>query len=170
MYTISSQEAQLVESHIKRIFEAPSVKARAEAVRRLFVEELDFHPADRQISLASAPNTVVLPADVHHVASLDTAHVVYVALDIQGIERVRKAEAAEAAKLISRQLDGDLLLVFTNSSVSQLHFIYPSFEGKRPTLRRMIVERYLPQRTAIQQIANIYHQWREKQSIHIALE
>ncbi len=170
MYTLNSQEAQVVASHIKRIFEVTSVKARAEAVRRLFVEELDFHPADRQISLASASNTVVLPKDAHHVASLDTAHVVYVALNIQGIERVRKAEVAEAAKLISRQLGGDLLLIFTNSSISQLHLIYPSFEGKRPTLRRMIVERYLPQRTAIQQIANIYFQWREKQSIHFALE
>ena len=83
---------------------------------------------------------------------------------------VRKAEAAEAAKLIARQLGGDLLLVFTNSSISQLHLIYPTFEGKRPTLRRMVVERYLPQRTAIQQIANIYHQWRIEGSIHTALE
>ena len=34
----------------------------------------------------------------------------------------------------------------------------------------MVVERDLPRRTAIQQIANIYHQWQEKDSIHIALE
>ena len=146
------------------------MKARAEGVRRLFVERLDFHPADRQISLASASGTVTLPADALHVASRDTAHVVYVALNIQGVERVRKAEAAEAAKLISNQLGGDLLLIFTNTSISQLHLIYPTFVGKRPTLRRMVVERYLPQRTAIQQIAKIYHHWREKNSIHFALE
>ncbi|MDE0630486.1 MAG: Eco57I restriction-modification methylase domain-containing protein [Caldilineaceae bacterium] len=170
MYTLNAQEARVVASHIKRIFEAPSVNARAEAVRRLFVEELDFHPADRQISLASASNTVVLPEDAHHVASLDTAHVVYVALNIQGVERVRKAEAAEAAKLISSQLGGDLLLIFTNTSISQLHLIYPTFVGKRPTLRRMIVERDLPQRTAMEQIAKIHCHWREKNSIHFALE
>ena len=170
MYTVNAQEAQAVASHINLIFEAPSVKARAEGVRRLFVEELDFHPADRQISLASASGTVTLPADAHHVASLDTAHVVYVALKIQGTERVRKAEAAEAAKLISRQLDGDLLLIFTNTSISQLHFVYPTFAGSRPTLRRMVVERDLPQRTAIEQIANIYHRRKEEHSIHIALE
>lgn len=170
MYALNPQEAQVVANHIKRIFQAPSVQARAEEVGRLFVERLDFHPADRRISLAGAPRTVTLPANAHHVASLDTAHVVFVALDIQGVERVRKAEAAEAAKLIARQLDGDLLLVFTNTSISQLHLIYPTFEGSRPTLRRMVVERDLPQRTAIQQIANIYRQWQETDSIHIALE
>ena len=159
-----------VRSHIERIFEAPSAKTRAEAVGRLFVEELDFHPADREVSLAGAPKRVTLPSDAYHVASLDTAHVVYVALNIPGIERVRKAEAAEAARLISEQIDGDLLLIFTNTLISQLHLIYPTFVGKRPTLRRMVVERYLPQRTAIQQIANIYHQSLEKESIHIALE
>ena len=170
MYTVNPQEAQAVLNHIKRIFESSSVHSRAEAVGRLFVERLDFHPASGKISLASAPSTVTLPSDAHHVASLDSAHVVYVALAIQGVERVRKAEAAEAAKLISRQLGGDLLLVFTNTSISQLHLIYPTFEGRRPTLRRMVVERDLPQRTAIQQIVNIYHQWQEKDSIHIALE
>ena len=170
MYTVNPQEAQVVENHIKRIFESPSVHSRAEAVRSLFVERLDFHPASRKINLANAAGTVILPLDAHHVASLDTAHVVYVALNIPGIERVRKAEAAEAAKLISRQLGGDLLLVFTNTSINQLHLIYPTFKGNRPTLRRMVVERDLPQRTAIQQIANIYHQWQGNDSIHIALE
>lgn len=170
MYRVNPQEAQIVENHIKKIFESPSVRERAGAVGRLFVEALDFGPADRRISLANARGPVILPEDAHHVASLDTAHVVYVALDISETDRVRKAEAAEAARLISRQLDGDLLLVFTNSSSSQLHLIYPSFEGKRPTLRRMVVERYLPRRTAIEQIANIYNQWKEKDSIHLALE
>ena len=108
MYTVNPQEAQAVERHIKRIFESPSVQARAEAVGRLFVEELDFQPAARSIPLANTLKGVSLPADALHLASLDTAHVVYVALDIQGIDRVRKAEAAEAAKLISRQLGGDL--------------------------------------------------------------
>ena len=170
MYTVNPREARAVERHIKRIFESPSVQARAEAIGRLFVEELDFRRAEGRINLADAPGTVTLPTVAHHVASLDTAHVVYVALKIGETDRVRKAEAAEAAKLISRQLDGDLLLVFTNTSISQLHLIYPTFEGKRPTLRRMVVERYLPQRTAVQQIATIYHQWQEKGSIHLALE
>ena len=116
MYRVNPQEAQIVENHIKKIFESLSVRERAAEVGRLFVEALDFGPADRRISLANARGPVILPEDAHHVASLDTAHVVYVALDISETDRVRKAEAAEAARLISRQLDGDLLLVFTNTS------------------------------------------------------
>ena len=92
------------------------------------------------------------------------------ALDPPDTDRVRRAEAAAAAKLISDQLAGDLLLVFTNRSDSQLHFIYPTFAGARPILRRMIVERDLPRRTAVQQIANIYWHWRDRGSIHAALE
>ena len=170
MYDVTPEEAHAVERHMRRIFASSSVKARAEAVGRLFVERLDFYAVDRRISLANTPGTVFLPTDAHHVASLDTAHVVYVALDIGEIDRVRKAEAAEAAKLISNQLGGDLLLVVTNTSCSQLHLIYPTHEDKRPTLRRMVVERDLPRRTAIEQIANIYQLWQEKDSIHIALE
>ena len=170
MYTIDSKEAQAVESHIDRIFESRSVQSRAEAVGRLFVEELDFHPAARQLPLAKAHKGVTLPPVAHQVASLDSTHVVYVALNLPDSERVRKAEAAEAAKQISRQLGGYLLLVVTNTSCSQLHLIYPTFEGKRPTLRRMVAERYLPRRTAIQQIANIYQRKQETGSIHMALE
>ena len=80
------------------------------------------------------------------------------ALETTNTDRVRKAEVDAAARLIERQLGDDLLLVFTNPSVSQLHLILPSFEGARPTLRRMVVERYLPRRTAVQQVSNIY--WR----------
>ena len=170
MYNVTTEEAHAVEQHMRRIFASSSVEARSEAVGRLFVERLDFHAVDRSISLPNTAGTVSLPAYAHHVASLDTAHVVYVALEIRETDRVRKAEAAEAAKLISNQLGGDLLLVVTNTSCSQLHLIYPTYEGKRPTLRRMVVERDLPRRTAIEQIANIYQLWQEKDSIHIALE
>ena len=134
------------------------------------MEELDFHPVAKPLPLANARSGVTLPSDAHQVASLDNTHVVYVALDLLNNDRVRKAEASEAVKLISGQLDGDLLLVVTNTSCSQLHLIFPSFEGKRPTLRRMVVERDLPHRTAIQQIANIYQQKQQTGSIHIALE
>ena len=74
---------------------------------------------------------------------------------------MRKGEAVAAAKRIAEQLGDDLLLVFTNTSASQLHLIHPSFEGAQPTLRRMVVERDVPRRTAVQQVANIY--WNRKE-------
>ena len=170
MYDVTPEEARAVKRHIERIFASPSVQTRAKAVGRLFVEELDFLPVAREVSLADAPDRVDLPTDAHHVAFLDNVHVVYVALKIQGIERVRKAEAAEAARLISGQIAGDLLLVVTNTSCSQLHLIYPTFKDNRSILRRMVVERDLPRRTAIQQIAGIFPRKQRTGSVRMALE
>ena len=101
---------------------------------------------------------------------MDSVNVVYVPLSIPGTDRVRKGEAAAAAKLIADQLDGDLLLVFTNTSASQIHLVYPSFQGSRPVLRRMVVERDLPRRTAVQQVSNIYWSHRQRGSIVLALD
>ena len=61
------------------------------------------------------------------------------------------------------------MLVITNTSVSQIHLVYPSFESARPTLRRMVIERDLPRRTAIQQVSNIYWNHRDTGSIRTAL-
>ena len=105
-------------------------------------------------------------------ARLEDTHVVHVDLAGTGIDtnRVRKSEASEAARLIEGQLGGDLLLVFTNRGCDQLHFVLPSFEGRQPALRRMIVERDLPRRTAIQQLSNIYWEWDRTKNIRAALD
>ncbi len=52
----------------------------------------------------------------------------------------------------------------------QLHLIRPSFAGARPTLRRIVVERGLPRRTAVQQIANVYSEWRKDGNVFGAVE
>ncbi len=163
------EDAVEVESRIARIFESPAGE-RGVAVRTLFVEVLDFDPASGHVDLGGSPASVALPASAERIASLDGVHVVYVALNTQETDRVRKSEASGAAKQVMDQLDGDLLLVFTNTSASQLHFVYPTFEGMRPLLRRMVVERDLPRRTAIQQVSNIY--WNHQQSgiIRLALD
>ena len=72
-------------------------------------------------------------------------------------------------KLLLTQLGEDLLLVFTNSSANQLHIILPSFASARPTLRRMVVDRDLPRRTVVQQVSNIYWNWKASGSIRTAL-
>ncbi len=167
MPVINKQDASDVEDHIGRIFRADSTEERSRQIRRLFVEKLDFEQSSGVVSLEGAPQRVDLPATAHRIAELEEAHVVYVHLDTS---RVRKAEASEAARLVSDQLGGDVLMVFTNGQADQLHFIYPTFDGLRPTLRRMIVERDLPRRTAVMQIANIFHQWESSGSIHLALE
>ena len=161
-------DAVEVESRIARIFDAPSDE-RGAAVRGLFVEVLDFDPASGYVDLGAAPANVTLPASAERVASLGGVHVVYLALDTPESNRVRKSEAAAAARLIAQQLGGDLLLVFINTSANQLHLVHPSFEGVRPVLRRIVVERDLPRRTATQQVSNIYWKHRETRSIQTAL-
>ena len=163
-------DAREVESHIEAVFAATSPDERATDLQRLFVETLDFDPASGQVPLRAAPAGVKLPDAAEHIASLDGVHVCYIELDITGTERVRKAEAAAAAKQIAEPLGEDLLLIFTNTSRSQLHFIHPSFEHAQPTLRRMVVERDLRQRTAVQQVANVYWEYARSGSIRAALE
>ena len=63
-----------------------------------------------------------------------------------------------------------MLLVFTNTSASQTLFIHPSSKTDRPTLPRIIVERDLPHRTAVQQDSSIYWNFREPDTIRAALE
>ena len=163
-------DAREVEAHIGAVFAASSPDQRVAELRQLFVETLDFDPASGQAPLRSAPAGVTLPPAAERIASLDGVHVCYVALDTTETDRVRKAEAAAAAKQLADQLGDDLLLIFTNTSGSQLHFIHPSFEHAQPTLRRMVVERDLPRRTAVQQVANIYWECRKSGSIRTALE
>ncbi len=162
-------DAVEVEVQIAAIF-AASLEGRTNAIRRLFVESLDFDPLSGQVGLAGAPANAMLPAAAERVAVLDGVNVLYVGLGTDGTDRVRKAEVDAAARLIAGQLGDDLLLVFTNTSASQLHFILPKFEGARPTLRRMVVERDLPRRTAVQQVAGIFWNHRDKGLIRAALD
>ena len=144
-----------VDRAIARVFDAAPAR-RANAVRQLFVEALDFHADSGKVGLPVERAGVELPAAAERVAMLEGVHVLHVALDAPANGRVRHADAAEAARLIARELDDELLLVFTNAGATQLHLIRPEFAAARPTLRRMVVERDLPQRTAVEQIASIY--------------
>ena len=164
----NQQDARDVEEHVERIF-AASRPDRASVIRSLFVEKLDFNPISGQVDLAAAPAGVKLPAAAERVAQLDGVYVLYVPLNIRETDRVRRTEASAAARLIVGQLGEDMLLVFTNTSRSQLHFIHPEFDGAQPTLRRMVVERDLPRRTAVEQFSEVYWSYERSGSIRDAL-
>ncbi len=169
MPIINRDDAAEVDEHIARVFvAAPS--SRAEALRTLFVEKLDFAPATGYISLGAARRAVVLPAQAERLATMEGVTAVFVSLNLPDSDQVRRAEAAEAARLIANELAGDLFLVMTNRRATQIHFIYPTFEGAKPYLRRLVIERHLSRRTAVQQLSNIYWNWNESGSIHQALE
>ena len=165
-------DAVEVENHIRRIF-AAAPSDRAAAIRQLFVETLDFDANFGQVSLASAlrgKGNASLPGASERIAQLGGVQVLYIGLDIADTDRVRMAEAAAAARVIADQLGDDLLLVFTNTFASQLHFIHPNVDGPQPVLRRMVVEKDLPRRTSVQQVANIYWDHKRSGDIRAALE
>ena len=140
---------------------------RADVLRRLFAEVLDFDRVTGRLSLATGAAGVQLQDYAERVAQLDDVQVLYVALETT---RVNKREAAAVAQIVERDLRPDMLLIFANASANQLHLIHPQFgSGARPTLRRMVVERDLPRRTAVQQIANIYRNHKKLKNIREAL-
>ena len=69
-------DAVEVETQIASIF-AATPGGRTTAIRRLFVETLDFDPASGQVSLASASANVQLPEAAERVAVLDGVQVLY---------------------------------------------------------------------------------------------
>ena len=157
------QDAYEVRNQIELIFAAGSTADRLERIRQLFVGILDFRDTfDFSVGLDGARGNVKLPTEAHLVARLDDVQVVYVDMSSTEIEtnRVNREEAQEAARLIAAELGDDLMLVFTNRNCDHLHFVYPSFEGRRPALRRMVAEKGLPRRTLVQQISNIWEKWR----------
>ena len=168
MPIINRHDASDVAEYFNRAF-AATPSSRADALRALFVEKLDFVSASGVVSLAGASATATLPPQAERIATMDGVNVVYVSLDIEGSDRVRKSEAAAAAKQVSNTLGDDLLLVMTNTSASQIHFTLPKFETSTPYLRRMVVERDLPRRTAVEQVSNIYWNWDRTGNIHRAL-
>lgn len=157
------KDAEAVEGRIAAVFDAGSTRDRTQAVRSLFVEQLDLSPEWNKVSLA-AVRGVELPGDAHHIASSEEVGIEILYVDLSeaeaGTNRIRKAEVDAAAKRIEQELGDDLLLVFTNRDADQLHLIRPAFDGARVTLRRMAVDRDLPRRTPCQQIAEIYREWR----------
>ncbi len=169
MPIVSRADADEVGQLIARVF-GSTADQRSSAARSLFVEVMDFDASYGTVSLANAASGVALPEYAERVAELEGVHVVFVQLDTTETDRVRKADASEAARLVASQLGDDILLVFVNTSGSQLHFIHPSFVGSRPTLRRMVVERDMPRRTAVQQVSNIYWRHRDTGSVRVALE
>ena len=162
-------DAKEVHGSFDRIFDT-ALANRANVVRRLFVEVLDFERHTGTVSLRGAPKNVKLPDSAEFVARLDGFYVLYMHLSGVETDRVRRAEVQAAARLIEAQIGEDILLVVSNQSGSQLHIILPDFSGSQSIiLRRMVVTKGVPRRTVVQQIANIYVEYRTTGNLRITL-
>ena len=156
------QDAREVERSLQAILSAPDADTAAQAIRTLFVETLDFDYADRLVPLNGAdPN---LPSDARLLARRDGVSALYVPLRDPSQcaadgSRVTGAIASAAAKVIGDTIADEPLLLFTNPNRDQLHVIYPDLSGNRPALQRMVAYRDRPNRTVVQQLANLWHDY-----------
>ena len=159
-------DADRVARAIAGIFANPDADKRANELRTLFAETLDFDPHNGVIPLPAGAN---LPANAHRIAGRDGIAVAYIAFADPGKTRINKSAAAAVAKAVVNHTGADPLLIFSNGPNDRLEFVWPIPSGDREELRRIIVSRDLPQYTAPELLARIYAETQETDSIHEAL-
>ena len=104
MPILNREDAADVDEQITRIF-AASDGQRPNELRRLFVEKLDFSPTTGSVSLSKARKGVSLPEGAERLATMTGVTAVYIAIDDDSTNRVRKAEATAAANSPGSMLD-----------------------------------------------------------------
>jgi type I restriction-modification system DNA methylase subunit len=93
---------------------------------------------------------------------------VYVVWSVLPAGRILVSDARAISKALTG-LIGDHLLVTSTDEGSVWQFIYPATAAAKPILRRIVVERGLPRRTVVTQLAKVYHE-AQKVDIRTALE
>jgi TaqI-like C-terminal specificity domain/Eco57I restriction-modification methylase len=163
MSTSNMQEVFHIDRHVRDLLEARDEGAAVIALRKLFVEELDFQTRAGTIALHGAE----LPPNATRVAERDGVQVVAVRLTTQG--RVLVRNIREALKQIRETLNGDILLAAGNAHGGEWHLVYPSLRGEKEILRRIVLTRGQPHRTVVTQLAKAYDQAR-RGDLRAALE
>lgn len=169
MPILDRQDAADVANAIQEILCAQEFD-RSAAIRRMFVEILDFDPSAGSISLEGVAEGTELPSVAERIAFLDGFHVLHIGSNGNVHHSLRRAEVRSAARAIADQLGDDLLLAFTDSAGDRIQLVNPDLSGRRIVLRRLTAERGRPHRTAIQQIAGIYWSRSETGSARNAIE
>ena len=96
-------------------------------------------------------------------ARRDGVSVAYIPLDDADTNRVNGiSRYLRLRKALGNILDDDLLLIFTNRDMDQLHIISPDLSGSRPKLQRLVAYRDQLQRTVPQQIAKMWDNYGNK--------
>ena len=149
------RDAFEVEIALTSILDSTDAEERVTSIRRLFMEVLDYDYADNLIPL-NDPKTPTLPEDARLVAQKDGVNVVYVPPGPSAGEKVSGGTATRAARLVSKEVGDNLLLLFTNATADHLHLILPDFTESRTRLRRLVIRNGEHHRTVVQQIANMW--------------
>ena len=167
MPILNVEDAADVKDRIDEFF-AARAEDRAEVLRRLFVEVLDFGPMSGQLDLHSNTAGVLLPSSAERIAELDGVHVLFVPLETA---RINKREAAAVARIVEPELGEQMLLLLNNGAADQLHLIHPRIDGgATPKLQRLIFDRDGHNRTSLGQTANLYWRYQQSHNLLSALE
>ena len=150
-------DAREVERSMRAVLDSDNDEDRVRSLRSLFVEILDFQNVDRRVALKDASPD--LPDDARLLAQRDGFSVLYIPLDDAENNRVKTATAQAAAKVMGDAIGDEALLIFTNRDCDQLHIIYPDLSASRPRLQRMVYHRDQPNRTVVQQVANLWQDY-----------
>ena len=156
----NTQDAHEVQPGLQTILTASDADGRAQAIRTLFVETLDFDHADVLVPLGAAKDRN-LPSDARLLARRGGFSVLYIPLERADDNRVKTATVSAAAKVIGDEIADEPLLLFTNRDCDELHIIYPDLSGSRPRLQRMVAHLGQPGRTVVEQVANLWHDYGE---------
>ena len=108
-----------------------------------------------------AANDPDLPTDARLLARRDGFSILYVSLEGADGDRVKTATASSAAEAVGDAIADEPLLLFTSRDCRQLHVIYPDLSGSRPRLQRLVAHHGQSARTAVEQIANMWHDYGE---------
>lgn len=150
MTTVDLREARNTDAAIQKVLAAPSLDAAHQALRDLFAGQLDFQPAHGAIALHGDG----LPASATRIAQREGVRVVALGLPDSG--RVRMETTRAALREVRATLAGDVLLVLTDHTRSEWHFVCPAMTAGREVLRRMVVNRGQPYRTVAERLGSIY--------------
>ena len=150
MPIVDRREASDVDQLFGRALAATSTSETVTALRRLFVEKLDFNTAGGTVPLADAS----LPPEAARLATREGVQVV--AVQFPDKDRLRTRDIRTALKSLGQTLTGEILLAATDAAHSRIDFVYPDSKDGRNVLRRMVVRRDEPRRTVSQQIAGIF--------------
>lgn len=145
-----SYENRQMRQRVEKLLDARTEHAAIEALKEVFVSELDFDLRSGNIPL-SGPD---LPGKAVRIAERAGVQVVTVQLPTQG--RVLIRNIREALKQIRQTLNGDILLVAGDVRSGEWQLVYPSSQGGREILRRIVLHRDQPCRTVVEQLAQVY--------------
>ena len=157
-------DARIVDELIRATLIGSTVADSIASLRQLFVERLDFNLESGTIALHGEG----LPPTATRVAQRQGVHVVAVVLPNLG--RVTAVSVRATLSSIRTSLGGEVFLVAANGDRSQWNFIYPTDQGGKETLRRMVVERGVPFRTIAERLTMIWQQADSTSDIRQALD